>query len=321
MEIVMKLRILSTGVAVPENTVTNDRLSEMIDTSDEWIATRTGIRSRHVATGENLTELGERASNIALERAGMTPSDIDLVICSTARGDFVFPSFACCISEKLGLTCPAFDVNAACSGFIYALDVADGYISTGKAKNILLVCGEMMSRMVDWTDRSTCVLFGDGAAACVITSGSALKYLRVTADGNTRLLNMPVGSGNSPFAPRVEPGFMHMLGQEVFKFAVSSIVRETEEAFSALSITAEDIDLFLLHQANKRIIDMARSRLSQPEEKFPLNIGSYGNISSVSIPILMDELLTAGRIKKGSRLLLSAFGAGMTTGTCVIVWE
>ncbi len=321
MEIIMSLTILSTGTAVPDNSVTNDQLSKMTDTSDEWISTRTGIHSRHIATDESLTELCVRASDIAFERAGMSPSDIDLIICSTVNGDFVFPSLACCVSEKLGLTCPAFDVNAACSGFIYALDVADGYISTGKAKNILLICGEMMSRMADWNDRSTCVLFGDGAAACIVTSGHAIKYLRVTATGNTKMLYMPVGNGNSPFKPHLEPGFLHMQGQDVFKFAVSMIGQETEAAFNALSMKADDIDLYLLHQANKRIIDMARSRLSQPEEKFPLNIDRYGNISSVSIPILLDELLTAGKIKKGSKLLLSAFGAGLTTGTCMMIWE
>lgn len=317
----MNLKIISTGISVPDNLVTNDQLSQLMDTSDEWISTRTGIRSRFIANKEDISKLCTKAAETAIERAGITLKDINLVICSTTSGDYIFPSLACCVSERLGLSCPAFDLNAACSGFIYALDVAECYLSTGKAQNILLICGEMMSRMVDWNDRSTCVLFGDGAAACVVTAGDAVKYLKLTAQGNTKMLYMSVGNGNSPFRPKLDPGYLHMQGQDVFKFAVSMIVQETEAALSALGMQPGDIDLYLLHQANKRIIDMARNRLGQPEEKFPLNITRYGNISSVSIPILLDELLTVGKIKKGSRLLLSAFGAGMTTGTCVMIWE
>jgi 3-oxoacyl-[acyl-carrier-protein] synthase-3 len=317
----MSIKIVSTGMAVPENAVTNDRLSEFMDTSDEWISTRTGIHSRYIASAEDLTELCLRASGKALDRAGIKPSEVDLVICSTISGDYMFPSLACCLSERLGLSCPAFDINAACSGFIYALDVADGYISAGKAKNILLVCGEMMSRLVDWTDRSTCVLFGDGAAAVVVTSGSAMKYLHLTASGNTKMLHMRVGNGNSPFRPKQESGFLCMQGQEVFKFAVSMVEQETSLALNTLGMKPEDIDIYLMHQANKRIIDTARNRLGQPEEKFPVNIGNYGNISSASIPLLLDEMLTSGKILPGSRLLLMAFGAGMTTGTCVMIWE
>ncbi len=317
----MSLRILSTGTAVPENLITNDRLAQLMDTSDEWISTRTGIHSRFIATDEDLTTLCERAARTALERAGMLPSDIDLIICSTISGDYMFPSLACSVSERFSLSCPAFDLNAACSGFIYALDVADGYLSSGKAKNILIICGEMLSRMVDWTDRSTCVLFGDGAAACIVTAGSAVRYLRLTASGNTKMLTMSVGNGNSPFKPKLDQGFLKMQGQDVFKFAVTMIEQETEAALTALGMKPSDIDLYMLHQANKRIIDAARNRLGQPEEKFPVNINRYGNISSVSIPILLDEMLAEGKIMKGSKLLLAAFGAGMTTGTCMMIWE
>lgn len=317
----MNLKIISTGVSVPENPVTNSQIAQVVDTSDEWITTRTGISSRYIASDVDLTTLCYRASMTALERAGLLPSDIDLILCSTISGDFMFPSLACCISERFGLSCPAFDINAACSGFIYALDVADGYLSAGKAKNILLICAEMMSRLVDWTDRSTCVLFGDGAAACIVSGGGALKYLRLTATGNTKMLYMPVGNGNSPFRPQLEPGFLHMKGQDVFKFAVSMIEEETQLALSALGLQPSDIDYYLLHQANKRIIDMARNRLGLTEEKFPLNIAQYGNISSASIPILLDGMLESGKIERGSRIMLSAFGAGLTTGTCVMIWE
>ncbi len=321
MGINMGLKIISTGTAVPKNSVSNAQLSEMMDTNDEWISSRTGIKSRHISTGEDLTSLCEEASTKALKKANLAASDIDMIICSTVCGDYVFPSLACCVSERLNASCPAFDINAACSGFIYALDVADGYISRGKAKNILIVCGELMSRLVDWNDRSTCVLFGDGAAACIVTEGTAVKYINLTASGNTKFLSMPVGNGNTPFAPRKEAGFMHMEGQDVFKFAVTNIGQQMELAFNALKMTPDDIDYYLLHQANKRIIDSAINRLKQPSEKFLMNIERYGNMSSVSIPMLLDETIESGKIQKGTKLLLSAFGAGMTTGTCVMIWE
>lgn len=317
----MGIKILATGKAVPANAVTNEQLSAFLDTNDEWISSRTGIRSRYIAHEEGLGELCERAAREALARSGTAAEDIDMIICSTIRGDYLLPSLACCVSEKLGASCPAFDINAACSGFIYALDVADGFISTGKAERILLVCAEMMSRMVDWTDRSTCVLFGDGAAACVIGAGDAVKYLRLTAAGNTKFLYMEGSNGNSPYLPAKSGDFIHMQGQDVFKFAVSMINQQIDAALRTLGIGANDIDCYLIHQANKRIIDTARSRLGQPEEKFPTNIERYGNISSVSVPLLLDELLEEGRIKAGDRLLLSAFGAGMTTGTAVIEWQ
>ncbi|HCG35812.1 MAG TPA: 3-oxoacyl-ACP synthase, partial [Clostridiales bacterium] len=195
------------------------------------------------------------------------------------------------------------------------------YISTGKATNVLIVCAEMLSKLVDWKDRSTCVLFGDGAAACMITKGTALQYLKLTATGNTQALYLPFGNGNNPFKPKKETGYINMQGQEVFKFAVSMIENQTDLALQTLHMIPDDIDYYVLHQANKRIIESARNRLNQPEEKFPVNIERYGNISSVSIPILLDEMMENGRIQKGTKLLLSAFGAGFTTGTCVMIWE
>jgi 3-oxoacyl-[acyl-carrier-protein] synthase-3 len=179
----------------------------------------------------------------------------------------------------------------------------------------------MLSKLVDWKDRSTCVLFGDGAAACMITKGTALQYLKLTATGNTQALYLPFGNGNNPFKPKKETGYINMQGQEVFKFAVSMIENQTDLALQTLHMIPDDIDYYVLHQANKRIIESARNRLNQPEEKFPVNIERYGNISSVSIPILLDEMMENGRIQKGTKLLLSAFGAGFTTGTCVMIWE
>lgn len=317
----MSLKIIGTGRALPQKAVSNDELSEFLDTNDEWIASHTGVRSRYVCTGESLTDLCESAAQKALLASGLRAPEIDLVLCSTMGGDFITPSLACAASERLGLSCPAFDLNAACSGFLYALDVATMYLAGGRVKNILILSAEMMSKHVDWSDRATCVLFGDGAAACVVTAGTALQYLRLTAEGNTGILFREDGSGNSPFREKKERDYVRMQGQEVFRFAVRMIETQTKAALESLSLTADDIDFYLLHQANRRILDFAREKLGQPEEKFPMNIQRYGNLSSASIPILLDELLEQQKIQKGAKLLMSAFGAGLTAGTCVMSWE
>lgn len=318
----MSLRIIGTGRGLPQREVTNQALLQFVDTSDEWITTRTGIRSRRVCTDETLTDLSTQAAGNALEKAGTDIRDIGFILCSTIGGDYVTPSLACTVSERLGACCPAFDLNAACSGFLYALETADAFLAAGKAEKILIVCAERMSRHVDWADRATCVLFGDGAGACVVTRGNALKYLHLTASGNFKMLNLPSGTGNSPFiAEKRTPGYLHMDGQEVFKFAVGMAEKELARALDALGLGAEQIDHFLIHQANKRIIDAIRVRVGQPEEKFPQNIGRYGNMSSATIPVLLDECLEAGRIRQGDALYMTAFGAGLTTGACVLVWE
>lgn len=317
----MSLKITGTGRAVPKKIVSNDELSKFVDTNDEWISSRTGIKSRHVCTDESMTDLCEKAAKNAIIKADLKSNDIDYIICTTISGDYVTPSLACTVAQRLDINCPAFDINAACSGFIYALNVADGFLSTNKAENILIISAEMMSKHVDWNDRATCVLFGDGAGACVVTKGNALKYIDLTARGDVEILNLPSGSGNSPFANKKELGYLTMKGQDVFKFAVSMIDSQTKVALKELNISAGDIDYFVLHQANKRIIDFARTKLKQPKEKFPINIERYGNISSASIPIMLDEMIDEGKIEKGTRLLLSAFGGGLTTGTCVMIWE
>lgn len=317
----MSLKIIGTGRAVPKKIVSNDELSKFVDTNDEWISTRTGIRSRHVCTDESMTDLCEKAAKGAIVKASLKCDEIDYIICTTISGDYVTPSLACTVAQRLGINCPAFDINAACSGFIYALNVADGFLSINKAKNILIISAEMMSKHVDWNDRATCVLFGDGAGACVATQGNALKYINLTARGDVEILNLPSGSGNSPFSDKKELGYLNMKGQDVFKFAVSMIDSQTKTALKDLNISADEIDYFVLHQANKRIIDFARTKLKQPEEKFPINIERYGNISSASIPIMLDEMIEEGKIEKGTKLLFSAFGGGLTTGTCVMIWE
>ena len=318
----MSLKIIGMGKGIPEKSITNDDLAAYLDTSDEWIFSRTGIRSRHVRTWETQTDLSAAAAREAIEKSGLAASAIDLVICSTLGGDYVTPSLACCVSERLGIKCPAFDVNAACSGFIYTLDIASCYLSAGKAQNILIVCAESMSTWVDWNDRNTCVLFGDGAAACVAVSGNAIKHLHLSSDPSTTLLNIPAATVNSPFFEnKVENGVLYMRGQEVFRFAINTIEAEMKQALHTLDMAPEDIDWFLLHQANKRIIDAARTRLKQPVEKFPVNMAEYGNLSSVTIPLMMSGMLDEGKIKPGDVLFMAAFGGGLTFGSCVMVWE
>lgn len=318
----MSLKIIGTGKGIPEKSISNDDLTAFLETSDEWIFSRTGIKSRHICTTETLTDLSSTAALQALQKADMTPGDIDLIICSTIGGDYRTPSLACCLSQKIGAQCPAFDMNAACTGFIYALDIASGFLSRDKFKNILIVCAEIMSAQVDWNDRNTCVLFGDGAAACVVTKGNALNFINLSATADPSILNLPNSTGNSPFVLHPKSGdFLFMQGQEVFKFALNTVENEINQALHALKISTEQIDYFLLHQANKRIIDAIRNKLRLPEQKFPINIESYGNISSVSIPLLLFEMLESNQIKSGDVLLMSAFGAGLTSGCCVMTWE
>jgi len=338
----MSLKIIGLGKGIPESCVSNDDLVSFLDTSDEWIVSRTGIKSRHVCTSEKLTDLSTAAALQALNKAGLSPKELDLIICTTIGGDYRTPSLACCVLERIGARCPAFDMNAACTGFIYALNVASAFLGAGSLvcglggettgslagrqtsnyKNILIVCAEIMSTQMDWSDRNTCVLFGDGAAACVVTKGDMLKYIHLSAEADTSILNLPSGTGNSPFATeRDESCFLNMQGREVFKFAVNAVEDEIEQALESLELQAKQIDWYILHQANKRIIDFIRMKLGQPEGKFPINIDRYGNLSSASVPLLLYEMLEDGLVKSGDVIFMSAFGAGMTAGSCVIVWE
>jgi len=320
--LIMSLKIIGMGKGIPEKCVTNDDLTEFIETDDEWIVTRTGIKTRYVCTHETLTDLSVTASTQALENAGLAASDIDLIICATLGGDYRTPSQACSVAEQIGTNCPAFDINAACTGFVYALEVASCYLVAGKIKNILILCAEMMSTQMDWNDRNTCILFGDGAAAAVVTAGNALKFISLSATADTDILNLPADTGNSPFI-KTKKGrdYLYMQGQEVFKFAVNVVGPDMEQALEALDMNPGEIDWYLIHQANKRIVDSIRRRLKQPEEKFPVNIGKYGNLSSVSIPLLLNEMLEEGKLKTGDTIFMSAFGAGLTSGSCILVWE
>ena len=317
----MSIRIIGTGHCLPKTAITNDELAEFLDTSDEWISTRTGIKSRYVCTTEELSELAYSAAVNALDMANVMPQDIDTIICSTVCGDYLTPSMSCILNSRLGVSCRSFDVNGACSGFIYALEIAQAYIDSGISKRILLVSAESMSRLADWKDRATCVLFGDGAGAVVIEGGDDLLSIHVTSSGNKDILYIPSVSGNSPFdqVPKEQP-FIHMNGKEVFKFAVTSISSDIKKVLTDAGVSEKDVNYVLLHQANLRIIDAAQKRIDISADKFLTNIDKCGNTSSASIPILLDEEARKGTFRKGDILVMSAFGGGLATGACVLKW-
>lgn len=317
----MSFRIIGTGSALPACRITNDDLSRLVDTNDEWITTRTGIRERPILTTESVTEIAVAAARNALENSGISPADLDYIICPTLGGDYMTPSLACVVQMELQANCPAVDVNGACSGFLYALDVADGVFARRKARYVLVLAAERLSRILDWSDRSTCVLFGDAAAAVVLEAGDALHYLEVTARGNLCLAS-PFAPGSCPYTEpdTRKPGLL-MKNREVYTFAVSTICSSLKKAAEETGIPMEETDYFFLHQANLRIIETARKKLGLPEEKFPVNIQKYGNTSSASIPLLLDEWNRAGKLKKGQHLVLCAFGAGLTTGLAALDWD
>ncbi len=316
----MSFQILGTGSALPACRKTNDDLSQLVDTSDEWITTRTGIKERRILTTETVTEIAVTAAKNALDNSGIAASELDYIICPTLAGDYMTPSLACVVQMELGASCPAVDINGACSGFLYGLDVAEGIFARKKARYVLVLVAERLSRILDWTDRSTCVLFGDAAAAVVLGEGDALHFLEVTAHGNL-CLAAPLSSGSCPYTEpdTRKPGLL-MKSREVYTFAVGAISSGIEKAAQETGISTEETDYYFLHQANMRIIETARKKLGLPREKFPVNIQKYGNTSAVSIPLLLDEWNRDGKLKKGQHLVMCAFGAGLTTGTAAIDW-
>lgn len=316
------MRIIGTGSALPSMVVTNQELTKFLDTSDEWISTRTGIRERRVLSTESLGSLASKAAKAALDGAGLSGKDIDFILCSTVQGEWVTPALSCVVQRDLGAVCPTLDVNGACAGFVYALDVADAFIKSGKAGRVLVVCAEAMSHIVNWTRREECVLFGDGAGAVVVDGGEGLLAMRLTANGGTMPLYMRSSTGNSPFETHpYAQDFLHMAGQEVYRFAVNACVEDLRAILTQAGIPQGEVDYFLLHQANFRILEAVRARMEQPPEKFPHNLERYGNTSSATVPILLDEMNRAGALKPGQTLALSAFGAGLVTGACLIRWN
>ncbi len=318
----MNFKIIGTGSYVPDNVVTNDDLSKLVETSDEWISKRVGIKERRVSKTDTTLDMGEKAAFDALNNAGVKGSDIDLIIVATISSDTVCPSLACMIQNRIGASCMAFDVSAACAGFLFAVETAEGYISRGKAKRVLIVCAERMSKLIDWTDRSTCVIFGDGAAAVVMEACEEGIYESVFhVKGGDDVLKIASTDGNSPFYEN-EPDkpFLFMNGQETYKFAVGSIVHDIKEVLEKSGLTDDDIAHYVPHQANKRIIDYAQKKLGYAADKWFVNIHKFGNVSSASVPLALDEMNKNGLLKRGEKVVLAAFGGGLSSSAMVFEW-
>lgn len=304
---------------LPKKIVTNDMLSEFLDTSDQWIASRTGVRSRKVISDEKLEDMAVEAALLALEDAGMNAGDLDLIICSNVVNEYITPQLSCIIQGGIGASCPCMDINCACAGFLYALDIADSYNKAGKARNVLIVCAEEPTRMTDWTDRRTCVLFGDGAAAVVLGEGEGIKGISLSAASATDKLWQYRVLLPTPYITKEEHDVpLQMKGQDVFKFAVKAAGKDISKTLSDVGVRPDDVDWYLVHQANIRIIEAIQDYLEQPESKFPVNIYDHGNSSSSSCPILLDENRKKGLLREGDIVVLSAFGAGFVSGAAVI---
>jgi len=318
----MSFTVLGTGSAVPRRVVTNDDLAVFLDTNDEWIKTRTGIRERRICTDETISGLAFDAAAAALQSAGVRAEELDLILCATVCGDYITPSLGCVLQGLLHASCPAFDINAACPGFIFALDVAASYFARRRVRRVLVVAAECMSRLTDWNNRSTCVLFGDAAGAVVLGEGDDLLSIRLSTQSNPSMLRIPNVQGNCPYRPdTTEPSFIAMNGQEVFKFAVGAMCRDLTAVMEEAGLSSAQIDHVLPHQANMRIIESAQSRLDIPRDKYASNIAKYGNTSAASIPLLLDELNRDGRLQPGNIIAMTAFGSGLTSAACMLRWK
>ncbi len=316
-------RIVGTGGALPERVLTNAELEQMVDTTDQWIQERTGIRQRYIAGDDELTgDLADRAARAAIEAAGLDPSQIDLIVLATTTPDKIFPSTACLLQARLGITgCPAFDVQAVCTGFVYALSIADKFIRTGAASRALVVGAETVSRILDWNDRGTCVLFGDGAGALVLEASDEPGILssHLHADGSYEHL-LTVDGGISQGYEKLSEGngYIRMQGNEVFRVAVTTLGHIVEETLHANQMDKGDIDWLVPHQANMRIIQATARRLRMPMERVVVTVAEHGNTSAASVPLAFDVAVRDGRIKRGDTVLMEAFGAGFTWGAALL---
>ncbi len=322
-----KVSVLGTGYYVPETVITNEDLSKVVDTSDEWISTRTGIRQRHLSDGEETWELGTKAALEAMKKAGIAADDIDMIICATITPDDFMPATACRIQAKLGAkNAVAFDISAACSGLVFAANIASQFIKTGMYKNVCVIGAENLSKVTDWTDRSTCVLFGDGAGAMILGRAGESASMQIIAESMISngekgdILTLPA----VPFRnllrqeQKEADSYMKMDGQEVFKFAVKVMAEQIKNVTCKAGLTLEDIDYVVPHQANIRIISFAAKTLGMDEKKFFVNLDKYGNTSSASIGIAITQLLESGKVKKGDNLVMTGFGGGMSAGAILV---
>ena len=320
------MKIIGTGSALPKKVVSNDDLAKIMDTSDEWISSRTGIRKRHIATTETTVSLSVDAAKAALKASNTKPEEIDLIIAATVSHDNIVPTLACQVQAELGATnAVAFDLVAACSGFLFGLATADAYMKTGKFHKAIIIGAEVLSKIMDWDDRSTCVLFGDGAGA-VVTSDeddNFLSFVQGSDGAGGMALSCPGRKVNNPFIENKQDnslGYVSMDGPAVYKFAVRTVPNAIEQVLEEANMTSDDVDCFVLHQANMRIIQAVSKRLKQPMDKFPTNLEECGNVSAASVPILLDKVCKEGIIKAGDKIVLSGFGAGLTWGACVLEW-
>jgi 3-oxoacyl-[acyl-carrier-protein] synthase-3 len=325
----MRTRITGTGSALPDKVLSNADLERLVDTSDEWITTRTGIKERRIASsGEFTSTFASRAAERALESAGVAAADLDMIVVATVTPDFPFPATACLVQNILkAKKAVAFDISAACSGFLYGLALVDKYIRMGAARKVLVIGAEVLSRIVDWTDRNTCCLFGDGAGAVIVEASSGESGILATqihSDGSYwELLHQPgVGNRNPAVQETLDQRltFINMQGNEVFKLAVRAMEEASLEVLNSTGMKPADIDLFIPHQANRRIIDAIGKRLGVKDEQLYVNLERYGNTSSASIPIALDEAARSGRVKEGDLLLFSSFGGGLTWGATLSRW-
>jgi len=320
---VIYTRISGTGSFLPEKCVTNADLEKIVDTTDEWIVSRTGIHKRHLAADHETTcDLAEHAARNAIEAAGLTPADIGLIIVATTTPDQVFPSTACLLQQRLDIHgCAAFDIQAVCTGFVYALGIADKFISTGTTKHALVVGAETLSRITDWSDRTTCVLFGDGAGAVVVSASDepGIMSTHLHADGQyASLLQVPAGISSGYDAMRENRAYMQMKGNEVFRVAVNTLGRIVDETLAANQLQKSDIDWLIPHQANIRIINATAKKLSMSMDHVVVTVAEHGNTSAASVPLALDTAVRDGRIQRDEILLLEAFGGGFTWGSVLV---
>ena len=317
-------RIVGTGSYVPEQIVTNDDLAKIVETNDEWIRTRTGIRQRRIATSEGTSDLAAKAAERAIEQAGIKPEEIDLIILATSSQDYCFPSGACEVQGRVGaVNAVCYDLSAACTGFVFALNTAQAFIQSGVYRTALVVGSEVLSKLIDWKDRSTCVLFGDGAGAVVVRADeTGILGFQMHSDGTKgNVLTCGARSnGNFLMNQKPELSYMTMDGQEEFKFAVKKVPEVISQLLEKTGTPIEEIRYFVLHQANYRIIESVAKRLKVGMEKFPANMEYYGNTSGASIPLLLDEMNRAGKLNPGDKIILSGFGGGLTWGATLIQW-
>lgn len=320
----MTTRIIGTGSYVPEQIVTNDDLAKIVETSDEWIRSRTGIGARRIATADSTSHMAAEAAKRALEQSGIKPEEIDLILLGTSSPDFCFPNGACEVQGMIGaVNAACYDISAACTGFVFALNTAHAFISSGMYKTALVIGADVLSKLIDWTDRNTCVLFGDGAGAVVVKADeTGIIGINMKSDGSKGNV-LTCGSrtnGNFLMGKKPELGYMTMDGQEVFKFAVKKVPECIRQLLDDTGVAAEEIKYFAIHQANYRIIESIAKRLKVSVDRFPVNMEQYGNTSGASVPILLDEINRKGMLISGDKIVLSGFGAGLTWGSTLLEW-